>query len=87
MPTYRRVDIGFTKVLIDNPGRKKVENFTTLFRSLMLTVEVFNLLDINNTVSYLWVRTVGNQEGIPDMLAIPNYLTSRRLNIKLSAKF
>ncbi|HUW06759.1 MAG TPA: TonB-dependent receptor, partial [Williamwhitmania sp.] len=87
MPPYRRVDIGFTKVLIDNPTRKKVNNFAGLFRSLMVTVEVFNLLDINNTVSYLWVRTVGNQEGIPNMLAIPNYLTSRRFNLKLSAKF
>lgn len=87
MPPYRRVDIGFTKVLIDNPTRKKVGNFAGLFRSLMVTVEVFNLLDINNTVSYLWVRTVGNQEGVPNMLAIPNYLTSRRFNLKLSAKF
>lgn len=87
MPSYRRVDIGFTKVLIDNPTRKKVSSVTGLFRSLMLTVEVFNLLDINNTVSYLWVRTVGNQEGIPNMLAIPNYLTSRRFNLRLSAKF
>lgn len=87
MPAYRRVDIGFTKVFIDRKEGEAASGVMGYVRSLMLTAEVFNLLDINNTVSYLWVKTVGNQEGIPNMLAIPNYLTSRRFNIKVIAKF
>ncbi|SDC61967.1 TonB-dependent receptor [Williamwhitmania taraxaci] len=87
MPAYRRVDIGFTKVFIDRPSRELTKGAMGYVKSLMVTAEVFNLLDINNTVSYLWVKTVGNQDGLPNMLAIPNYLTSRRFNLRLIAKF
>ena len=87
MPAYRRVDIGFTKVFIDRQEGEVATGMMKYVKSMMLTAEVFNLLDIKNTVSYLWVKTVGNQEGIPNMLAIPNYLTSRRFNLKLVVKF
>lgn len=87
MPAYRRVDIGFTKVFIDRVKGETAKGVVGYVKSLMVTAEVFNLLDINNTVSYLWVKTVGNQEGLPNTLAIPNYLTSRRFNLKLVAKF
>jgi len=52
-----------------------------------LGAEVFNLFNFNNTVSYLWIQTVGNQQGESDTFAVPNYLTSRRLNIRLQLKF
>jgi len=45
-------------------------------------MEVFNLFDIDNTISYLWVQdTNGNQFGVP------NRLTSRLINLKLHLKF
>ena len=87
MPAYRRVDIGFTKVFIDRAKDESAKGVMGYIKSMMVTAEVFNLLDVNNTVSYLWVKTVGNQEGMPNMLAIPNYLTSRRFNLKLVLKF
>jgi len=40
------------------------------------------LLDINNTISYQWVTDVRDHQ-----YAVPNYLSSRRLNLKLIAKF
>jgi hypothetical protein len=83
---YQRVDIGFSKIL-----RKegKVDNITMFhkLREFIVSVEIFNLLDISNTASYLWIRTVSNQENVPNVFGVPNYLTSRRLNVKASMKF
>ena len=81
MPHYKRADLGLSKELLDN---KRVNNKGLLkhFKSLWIGLEIFNLFDINNTVSYLWINDIrGNQ------YAIPNYLTARKLNLKLSAKF
>lgn len=77
-PPYRRVDIGFSKILKDADHEAKKWKFLNRFESVWLTVEVFNLLKINNTTSYLWVNDVNNNQ-----FAVPNFLTSRLLNVKL----
>ena len=53
-----------------------------IFNSAWVSAEVFNLLDINNTISYLWVSDVGGRQ-----YAVPNYLTRRQLNLKLIFRF
>ena len=80
MPPYRRVDIGFTKTLFSGDN----QNIKTRLgvKNASVSLEVFNLMDINNTISYFWVTDVYNQ-----MHAVPNYLTGRRINLKLSASF
>lgn len=81
VPDYRRVDIGFSYSLKD----KKYQNKSKLlkpFRSVWIGAEVFNLLAIRNTISYLWVTDAQNAQ-----YAVPNYLTSRLLNFRLIAKF
>jgi hypothetical protein len=81
MPPYRRVDMGLSKVIIS-------ENSITSSRllkpvkDLSVSLEVFNLLNINNTVSYFWVAS-----NWGDMFAVPNYLTSRKVNFKISVSF
>ena len=88
MPSYKRIDIGFSKVFKDDAGKGGIKlNGVKWLKSLCLSAEVFNLLNINNTISYLWVETVGNQENKSGMYAVPNYLSSRRINVKLIAKF
>lgn len=77
MPAYRRVDIGFSK---DLRGRRPNPN--SFIKDCWLGVEIFNLFDINNTISYFWISDVHNRQ-----YAVPNYLTSRRFNVKLSAAF
>ena len=88
MPSYKRVDIGFTKVFKDDRGKggKAFAN-TPWLKSFWVSAEIFNLFDFRNTISYLWVQTVSNQSNESGKYAVPNYLTSRRINIKLSAKF
>ncbi len=83
MPPYRRVDIGFAKQLVGANTKKQIKGgFWKNFNSIWLNAEVFNLLQVNNTISYLWiVDTEGFQQ------AVPNYLTARMLNLRLIAEF
>lgn len=81
IPDYRRVDIGFSAVL-KSENKKSKKKWLNAFKSIWISAEVFNLLDINNTVSYLWVADISGRE-----YAVPNYLTSRQLNAKLILNF
>jgi len=82
IPAYKRVDIGFSKDFLDDNSLQKPKFLNRYFTSFIAYFEVFNLLDINNTVSYLWLKDVDNVQ-----YAIPNYLTGRQLNFKLILKF
>lgn len=83
IPPYRRVDIGFSYLLL---GEKKKfvgpKNPLKYFKSIWISFEVFNLLGTNNTLSYLWISDITNRQ-----YAIPNYLTARRINAKIVMKF
>ncbi|WP_113662474.1 TonB-dependent receptor [Pedobacter nanyangensis] len=81
IPAYRRVDIGFSNDFLDASAKRKPQFLRRYFQAVMAYVEVFNLLNINNTVSYLWLKDVNNVN-----YAIPNYLTGRQLNFKLIFK-
>lgn len=87
IPAYRRVDIGFMKQLKAETDVLSEKNVFRYFKDIWIGLEIFNLLGIDNTVSYMWLKSVTNQEGIPGYFAIPNYLTSRRLNVKVTLKF
>ncbi|WP_207534068.1 TonB-dependent receptor [Desertivirga arenae] len=81
IPAYRRVDIGFSKNLLEGGSARKLSFATKYFDSFQIYAEIFNLLNINNTVSYFWIKDINNYQ-----YAIPNYLTSRQLNFKIIAK-
>lgn len=82
LPAYRRVDIGFSKVL-KSESKKYDSKFLNNFKSVWIGLEVFNLLDITNTISYLWIKDISTAREY----AVPNFLTPRLLNVKLVAKF
>ena len=78
---YRRVDIGFSKQLLGAPGQEKT-NFLRHIKDLWISLEVFNLINLNNTVDYTWIQDVqGRYYGIPE------FLSPRRLNLKVIARF
>lgn len=79
IPAYRRVDIGFLKVFKER-GKEAKWDFLNQFETVWVGLEVFNILEIRNTVSYLWVRDISTSR----QYAVPNYLTNRLLNIKLA---
>lgn len=82
MPAYFRVDIGFSKSIIDESTILRKKNPFRFIKSLWISGEVFNLFGRLNTISYLWVKDVNNRQ-----YAVPNELTKRLFNIKLVAKF
>ena len=77
-PTYRRVDIGFSRELFYN----RETTGTTQDRSGFVSIEVFNILGIRNTINHTWIEDVNGRQ-----YAISNYLTNRRVNLKLSLSF
>lgn len=78
---YRRVDIGFSKQLLGAKGQEK-QGFLGAIDNMWVSLEVFNLLNINNTITHTWIQSVdGRQYSVPD------YLTPRRYNLKLIAWF
>ncbi|RLD94829.1 MAG: TonB-dependent receptor [Bacteroidetes bacterium] len=87
MRPYRRVDIGFSKVIKRETDIWGERNPLRFFESIWISAEIFNLLDIKNEASYLWIRTISDQQGVPGMFGIPNYLTGRRFNLKISISF
>lgn len=80
IPAYRRVDIGFSKILLDKSSKRSSMKFKNI-KSLWASVEVFNLLQVNNTISYVLVKDFSN-----NVYGVPNFLTGRRLNFRFILK-
>lgn len=82
-PAYKRVDIGLTYQLIGGKAEGVVKrDFRRHFKSLSFGIDLFNLFDNTNVSDYYWVTDVNNLQ-----YAVPNYLTRRQLNFKISAEF
>lgn len=82
-PPYKRLDIGLSYGLLTplKDGQSR-DNFWRHFKSIWLGVDCFNLLDISNVSSYYWVTDVNNIQ-----YAVPNYLTRRQINVRLTVDF
>ena len=80
-PSYKRVDVGLSYELIGKEHRPH-SGFFSHFKEMWLGLDCFNLMDISNVSSYYWVTDVNNIQ-----YAVPNYLTRRQLNVRLSATF
>lgn len=91
VPAYKRFDIGFSALLFDIDKKKENHKTPKKFMSGMdkiwLSLEVFNLFGINNTVSYIWISGLDPRTGSFAQYAVPNYLTNRRINLKFKVDF
>ena len=77
--TYQRVDIGFSYQLWDEINRdEKPHNLFKFTRKTWISLEVFNLMDVQNVASVNWVKDFNNIYYF-----FPVNLTSRRFNLKL----
>ena len=84
LPDYKRVDIGFSALLLDAARKNHpAHSFFNNMKSIWASLEVFNLLGIQNTLSYTWIQDQTSQK----VYAVPNRLTSRLLNLKLIFNF
>lgn len=81
LPPYFRVDWGNT-VQLTRFDRVRNSRLGQMFDDISLSLEVFNLFDYKNVVSFIWVA---DYQGV--YYAVPNHLTARQLNVKISATF
>lgn len=84
LPAYKRVDIGLTKVFIDQKDNKASGNFWGKFKELTLGVQIFNAFNINNTIANQWISDVNSSQSL--YYPVPVRLTGRFFNVKLEFK-
>lgn len=81
-PAYKRVDIGMNYRLLNNEDGSHKRGIAAAMRNAWLGIDAFNVFGINNVNSYYWVTDITNNQ-----FAVPNYLTGRLLNLRLSLEF
>ena len=77
-PAYKRADIGMSYCLYERGSHGSSKS---AIKNAWIGIDCLNLFGINNVNSYYWVTDVTNQQ-----YAVPNYLTGRQINLKLSLK-
>lgn len=82
LPSYKRVDIGLSKVFVDQKENRVNRGFFSNFKELVLGVQIFNAFNINNTVANQWITDVNSNS----VYAVPVRLTGRFFNVKLDFK-
>ena len=73
-PAYKRADIGMSWLAYKRPS-----NNTFTIHKVWLGLDCLNLFGISNVNSYYWVTDVTNRQW-----AVPNYLTGRQINGKIT---
>jgi CarboxypepD_reg-like domain/TonB-dependent Receptor Plug Domain len=79
---YIRIDIGFSALLLSEKSSRRSHSPFRNFDNIWASVEIFNLIDRPNTISYQLVKDFSNT-----VYSIPNRLTPRLLNVKIVARF
>ncbi len=78
-PAYKRADIGLSYRLLNNEGKQRKH---IQLRNIWLGAECLNLFGINNVNSYYWITDVTGGQ-----YAVPNYLTGRQINFRVTVDF
>ncbi len=82
LPDYKRADIGFQFVIVD-ANKQFDHGWKKPFKDLSFGFEIFNVFDVQNSITNTWVRDVYSKR----QYAIPNYLTPRVFNIRTTMRF
>ena len=82
LPDYKRADVGMSYVIVDTKDSNK-KGWRKPFEELSIGLEIFNMFDVQNSITNTWVRDVYSKR----QYSIPNYLTPRVFNIRLGMRF
>jgi len=82
LPDYKRADVGFSYVIVD-AHKLRESGWLKPFKQLSIGFEIFNMFDVQNSITNTFVRDVYSKV----QYAIPNYLTPRVFNVRVSMKF
>jgi len=81
---YKRADLGVSYVIVDaNKKNKYTTGFLSKFKEFTAGLELFNMFDIQNSITNTWVRDVYSKR----QFGIPNFMTGRVLNFKIGMQF
>jgi hypothetical protein len=78
---YKRVDLGISYVIKD--AQNKTNNRWKSFKEMSIGGEIFNLFDIQNSITKSWVRDIYSKQ----MYGVNNYMTGRVFNLKVKMAF
>ena len=79
---YRRADVGFSYVFTEKNAERPDGHWLKKFKDLSLGFEIFNLFNNQNAITNTWVRDVYSKA----QYGIPNYMTTRTFNVRLTAR-
>jgi CarboxypepD_reg-like domain/TonB-dependent Receptor Plug Domain len=79
---YIRIDIGFSAQLLSEKSNRRSHSPFRDFDNIWASLEVFNIIDKPNTISYQLIKDFSNTT-----YSIPNRLTPRLVNFKVVARF
>lgn len=83
IPSYIRIDIGFSALLLDSDKSRRRSRSPFLgFDNIWASLEVFNLIDRDNTISYLLIKDFSNTT-----YTMPQRLTPRLINFKIVGRW
>ncbi|WP_396592066.1 carboxypeptidase-like regulatory domain-containing protein [Allomuricauda sp. R78024] len=80
---YRRADMGISYIFADSKNQYPKGHWLHKFREFSFGFEIFNMFNNQNSITNTWVRDVDSQR----QFAVPNFLTSRILNVKFGMRF
>jgi hypothetical protein len=80
---YIRVDFAFSALLLDaEKAKRRSHNPFRNFQNIWASLEIFNVIDRPNTISYLLIKDFSNT-----VFTVPNRLTPRLVNFKIVARW
>ncbi|NJB72354.1 hypothetical protein GGR42_002845 [Saonia flava] len=80
---YRRADLGISHIFVNEKDTYPENHWLYRFKELSIGAEIFNLFNNQNSITNTWVRDVESKQ----QFAIPNFMTTRVLNLKLNMRF
>jgi len=83
LPAYKRADVGFSYVIVDRNKQFQKGHLFHHLNEFQIGFEIFNMFDVQNSITNTWVRDVYTKQ----QFAVPNFLTPRIFNLKMSLKF
>ncbi len=80
---YKRADLGISYIFVDGNRTYQKNHWLHRFKELSAGFEIFNLFNNQNSITNTWVRDVDSKQ----QFAVPNFMTSRVLNLRLRMRF
>ena len=79
---YKRADLGISYIFANENKNYPRGHWLDQFKELSLGFEVFNLFNNQNSITNTWVRDADTKQ----QFAVPNFLTSRVLNVRIKVR-